>query len=291
MSFNQFESSEQDGKPTILYEFRIGTTFKRYCGADHDLTVTQQTPDGPVDVLYSQCAISDQGSSQGGGDGNSDELQISIQSDTDIAKLYDGTPPSQTVWVTKRKVHEADADMEAVVTWVGTIGSAVWKDAASKDLSCRTLLASLSAKGLRLCWSRNCMHMLYGPGCTLNGDDFKFDAPLYQVQGDSVGIRVPATLPVAPFSGGYFEWTDDDGLLHTRSIYKFDGSFFVNFPCTCYVLGDTAGLTVGQVVTVFPGCDRTDDEHTGCGAFDNTVNFGGFKYQPGKSPFNGDPVF
>jgi hypothetical protein len=70
--------------------------------------------------------------------------------------------------------------------------------------------------------------------------------------------------------------------LERRGIESHSGATFT-------VLGSTAGLDVGDYITAYPGCGRTRAECKN--KFNNLPNYGGFAHLPGKSPFEGDPVF
>ena len=69
--------------------------------------------------------------------------------------------------------------------------------------------------------------------------------------------------------------------MNRRGIESQNGNNF-------QVLGSTDGLEVGTAVTLYPGCPRNT---TACKLFNNLPNYGGFPHLPGKSPFDGSPVF
>lgn len=286
MPYAPYEESDQDGRFVSLYEFRQGTTFFRYTSADKAIDIDL----GSGTVTFNPVAINDGGTQQGGGDGNNDQLAVTIQSDTDLAVLFDGVAPSDKVWLTKRKLQLDDADQDAVVAWVGSIASVQWKDASSKIVNCITLLASMASSGLRLCWERNCGHMLYGPGCKLNADDFAFTNSAQPVSGDQITINIPSPLPAAPLLGGFVKFTNDKGAVERRVIIDINTLFVPFENASATLLGGTEGMVSGSTIEVYPGCDRTTGP-SGCSGFSNTDNFGGFPQQPGKSPFDGDPVF
>jgi hypothetical protein len=130
-----------------------------------------------------------------------------------------------------------------------------------------------------------CPHVLYGVGCN-NDDSNPKSAHAYPYEIDDVtGTNftvVGYTAPVeGTFSGGFVEWTREDGSSEQLGIERQDGNDFA-------VLGSTIGLSTGQTVTLYPGCAR--DTAT-CKRFDNLPNYGGFPHLPGKSPFDGSPVF
>lgn len=69
---------------------------------------------------------------------------------------------------------------------------------------------------------------------------------------------------------------NSDGTVERRMLESQVGTLLT-------VFGTTERLTEGDVVSLYPGCDRSPticDEK-----FDNLDNFGGFPFMPGESPF------
>jgi uncharacterized phage protein (TIGR02218 family) len=273
--FNTQEISNQSGRPIALYTFWYGNTYWYYCTADEDKTV--------AGVTYLARAISDDGVTQGGSDQN--DLRIVTQKDHPVASLFRNSRPSGKVWLTVRRWHIDDPDSETPLQWTGTVVNVREIDKASVEMSCRSLGGSFDRQGLRLAWGRMCPHVLYGVGCN-NDDSNPKSAHAYPYEIDDVtGTNftvVGYTAPVeGTFSGGFVEWTREDGSSEQLGIERQDGNDFA-------VLGSTIGLSTGQTVTLYPGCAR--DTAT-CKRFDNLPNYGGFPHLPGKSPFDGSPVF
>lgn len=285
MSYNTLEISKQDSKPISLYDFRLGSLHWRYTNGDHDIDLGDDTP-------YAVLSISDGGAVQGGG-GNSEEFAVTISLEADVCSLFNGPPPTESLWLTVRRIHEGDD--EAVVSWIGTVGSFKRSDAVSGVFSARTIGANTQRGGLRLTWERNCPHMLYGPGCYLNKDDWGFDTTIDSiVEGnDIINFLVSASSFAMPdLPGGFIEWDLGGGVLERRGIIGRDGTIWgipVIYPV--HLLGGNIGLTAGLAIRVYPGCSREIDSSNGCSGFSNTNNFGGFPQMPGKSPFDGTPVF
>lgn len=83
----------------------------------------------------------------------------------------------------------------------------------------------------------------------------------------------------APFSlvGGSLTWTNDAGVIERRSIMSHNGD-------TITVLYGSADLDIGLDVVAVPGCPRT---WAACTDRNNTINYGGAIYKPGKNPTEG----
>jgi uncharacterized phage protein (TIGR02218 family) len=275
MAYSDFEISNADGQPVALYTFQYGNTYWYYCTADENQTVGG--------ITYEALAITDEGVTQGGSDQN--DLQIRTRADHPVALLFRNRQPSGKVWLSVRRWHIGDPDEETPLLWSGTIVNVVTSDRATAQLAGRSLGGSYDRNGLRLAWSRMCPHVLYGIGCNNSGSNAKEDHAYPHTIATVDGIRFTVTSYAAPsegsFTGGFMEWIRDDGSLDRRGIESHDGNDFL-------VLGSTDGLEVGTAVTLYPGCPRNTD---GCKRFNNLPNYGGFPHLPGKSPFDGTPVF
>lgn len=275
MSYDTIEISNTGGRPVALYTFQYGNTYWRYCTADEDQTVAGET--------YLALAITDEGVTQGGSDQN--DLQIITQANHPVALLFRNNQPSGKIWLTVRRWHIGDPDDETPLLWSGTVVNATLVDKASVQMACRSLGGSYDRQGLRLAWGRMCPHVLYGIGCNNNGSNDKADHAypheIATLDGVSFTVLAFVTPAEGSFTAGFVEWTRADGSFDRRGIESQVGNYF-------QVLGSTDGLEVGTAVTIYPGCPRNT---TGCKLFNNLANYGGFPHLPGKSPFDGSPVF
>lgn len=275
MSFDAYETSNDDGRPVALYTFQYGNTYWYYCTADEDQTVNGDT--------YIALAITDEGVTQGGSDQN--DLQITTQSNHPVALLFRNSQPTGKVWLTVRRWHIGDPDSETPLLWSGTVINARLVDEATVQMGCRSLGGSYDRQGLRLAWGRMCPHVLYGIGCNNNGsndkEDHAYPHEIATLDGTSFTVVDYAVPAEGSFSGGFVEWARPDGSFDRRGIERESGNNFL-------VLGTTDGLEVGTAITVYPGCPRNT---TACKLFNNLPNYGGFPHLPGKSPFDGSPVF
>lgn len=270
MSFNEYEISNEDGVPVYLYTVQLGNTFWRYTSADQPVTI-----DGEV---YDPIAISDEGTTQGGSDEN--DIQISVRADSPIAKLF-ASRPAGKVWCTIRSFHFGDPDTETPIEWIGTLVNTVLVDRATTIIHGRSIGGTYDRNGLRLVWGRTCPHALYGTGCYVDKSLHEYPRTIGTMNGTNFTCTVHTDPEEGSFAGGMLEWDRGDGSIERRGIESQDGNDF-------RVFGTTQGLTVGLAVTLYPGCDRTT---TNCKLFDNLPNYGGVPHMPGKSPFDGTPVF
>lgn len=278
MSFNDKEISTQDGQPIALYFFKWGNTEWRYTSADRDITITEIIDGNPVDKVYTAKAMSDNGMVQGTSSQN--DFQISGPSDLPIVDLFRGTPPSATIWLTVRRKHVGETDTP--IYWKGNVTNVQRPTTAKSTIIGRPLSASFKRTGLRLCWTRECPHFVYGPGCWLNAEDHRVDAIVDTSAGNTITLENETAYVDQYFRGGYVQWeANDDGTLEQRFIEDHAG-----FNIT--IFGLVMGLSHGQTVGLYPGCSHIPDV---CDEkFDNLPNYGGFDKMPGKTPF-GTSIF
>lgn len=276
MAFDYTERSNHAGQPVSLYEFRMASQLWCFSGGE---TATTLFPDTDDERVYEPVPISDTGVIQSG-DINNDDMTITVPKTIDLVGLFAGTPPSEAIYVYLRRKHRGDT--EAPIIWVGTVTNVKIKTATTAEIVCRMLTASFDRNGLRLSFSRGCPHALYDGGCKVSKASYATAIQVEALTGatiTSVGLNAFATGYLA---GGFFEWTTMPGVIERRPIEGQSGNVL-------NVLGTTDGLEVGDWITVYPGCDRTT--LTCATKFNNLLNYGGFPHMPGKSPFDGDPVF
>jgi uncharacterized phage protein (TIGR02218 family) len=271
--FNIFEIANFLGRPVCLYEFVWGETTYRYTSADRVI------PYGGED--YAPIAISDSGFTQGV---TAQDFTVTLPRSNPIVELFRQTPPSSSITLICRRFHKDDPDEEAVVYWSGTVANVRGKDAISAEIIGTPLSSTMRRTGLRLCWERGCPHALYDGGCKVNKNLFKTVTTITAKTGTSVTVGSLGAFGASRYSGGFIEWeATDEGTLDRRGIESSGGGNALN------LLGTTDRLEIGMAVNVYLGCDLT--AATCQSVFNNLPNHGGFHFLPGKSPFDGNPVF
>lgn len=294
MSFNTAEISTEDGRPIALYFFKWGNTIWRYTSADRDVTISEIIDNVPTDVTYVAKAMKDNGMVQGASSQN--DFTIEGPSDLPIVDLFKGTPPSESIWLTVRRKHAGETDTP--IYWKGNVTNVRRPSPAKCSIIGRPISASLKRTGLRLCWTKECPHFLYGPGCFVDPEPYRIEGTVVALGGNTITLTPALVDPAPRRAGGYAQWeVNDDGTIERRFI-EAETQTTVPDPddpdadpidtTTITIFGLVTGLEVGDTIGTYPGCDHvpeTCDE-----TFDNLPNYGGFDKMPGKSPF-GTSIF
>jgi uncharacterized phage protein (TIGR02218 family) len=272
MTFNVIETSHDEGRPIFLYAFKLGAATFRYTSGDADVTI-----DG---YKWRAEAISDNGVKLTG-EATTDGLEITAPSSIAPVQMFLGTPPSQAIMVSIFHYHEDDN--EAVLGYIGEVMQVNQPEPGKAIITCDTISASMQRDGLRLAWQRNCPYAVYDEKtCKASKAAHQINATVYDVVGNVVAFSGMDDVENGTLDGGFIEWEHPSRGTEFRAIEKQIGN-----TCEMFGLGD--GLYYGLAVKAYPGCRRTTADCTD--KFNNLDNYGGVPDLPGKSPFDGDPVF
>lgn len=282
MSFNEREISNQEGQPVALYRFQWGNTFWFYTSADRPITRTEIVSGAPTEVEYQPLAISDNGMVQGGEQSN--DFTINAPNNIPLAVLYRGTPPSGTIYLIVRRKHHGDDD--APVWWIGTVGNVKRPDDVAVNIIGRTLTSTFQRSGLRLSWQRSCPFILYDGNCKADPELFGVAGTVTAKDGVSITVTGGTVGEESKYRGGFIKWEADvNGTMERRGIEQIGDIGSGVFQ----LFGRPDRLEIGTEIMLYPGCAHTP---TACDTdFDNLANYGGYDFMPGKSPFDGTPVF
>lgn len=268
MTYAAQETSEQDGAPIELYEFRRNAKVWRFTSSEVDVTVEANLYTSAT-LRRSELEISNEK--------ERNNITVTCARNFEIAELFRVSPKTDKISLTLRRYHRADA--EIAVIWKGAVLNSKWVG-ASATLQCEPVTTSLERAGLQRLSQTNCPYVLYGRGCNLDKDDFKTDTTVTAIDG--VVVSVAALGAYTSYGGGFIEKEDVDGNFERRFIESFTG-----LDLTLSSRFET--LAVTDAVTVYPGCSHTmavcDSD------FDNILNYGGMPFMPLKNPFGSDPIF
>lgn len=271
MTFDARETSIEGGQPLRLYEFRRGLIRWRYTDADRPITFLGET--------FQTLAISDDGIRYSG-ETSADVLKVTVPWSNPVARLYRGIPPSEDIELWVRDMHYGDT--EAIIQWIGSIQTVQFPSPERAVIVCQNVTATLDRPGLRLGYERGCVHALYDHNCKVDREEFVVAATIEALNGLQVSSAVLDTFADGWFNAGYIEWDLTLGEVETRAIEIHVGS-------TIQLMGGTQGLSLEQLVRFYPGCARIAEVCNN--KFNNLPRYGGIPHLPGRSPFDGNPLF
>lgn len=272
MTFDTIETSNDEGRPVYLYAFTLGAATWRYTSSDADILLNG--------FKWKAVAISDDGVKISG-DASTDSLTITAPSNIAPVQLFSGTPPSSSIMVAIYHFHEGDN--QAVLGYMGELLQVDFPQPGTATMSIDTLSVTMQRDGLRLGWQRTCPYALYDAGtCNLDKTPFAVPAQILETSPNTITVRGLEAIADGVMNGGFIEWTHPQRGTEFRGIETQVGQLLTMF-------GLADGLYYGLEIKVYPGCDRRAD--TCLNKFNNLDNFGGVPDMPGKSPFDGDPVY
>lgn len=275
MSFINIESSRESGRPVALYEFVLNTITWRYTSADAPIVANGNT--------YEPAAITDDGEKQTGETLN-DALTINAPTWVGPAQVFMSGSPSRNVAVTKLVKHESNA--ETRVVFKGEITQVNYPLPGQCRITCETLASTMKREGLRIGWQRTCPYSLYDPlTCKVDKAAWGMAFTITGLNGRSATISLSTVPATGHFDNGFIEWTHPIRGAEFVPVETWTNTAGVG---TAVFLTDPVDLFVGATGTIYPGCNFTP---TNCQQFGNYDNYGGIPDLPGKSPFDGTPVF
>lgn len=274
-------------KKTALYEFTLGTKVWRYTSNVVDVI-------DEFGVTWEAATIIDDGVSQSG-ELVTDALTITASVDLVPARLFmyatprgvmdvrllsatlpdkvgtvgfsgiDSTPGLAPLSVTGRRVEYVGEVRQC--NFDGPPGSA--------SFLCETIGSTMDTEGLRLVWMRSCPYVVYDPlTCKLDKASRATVVTITAIAGNTIGISPPVS---GNYAGGVLEAVHPVKGMEALTIEGGSGAALLIFD-------GTSDLSIGQSITIYPGCDQSPVQ---CAAFGNTLNYGGIKDLPGTSPFDG----
>lgn len=267
MSLAEREFSVHDGNPVELYEFRIGLVEHDYCSGDVSY-VSGITNYQAYGIKRSRIEETQEL--------NRASIKLEVPRNFPELDYFRVTPPDDVMSVTVRRVHRDDGTLATI--WVGRVLSIEWGELTA-TINCESVATSLRRPGLRRRYIRYCPHVLYGLKCGVIAADYRLTAAIFGMVDNVITVNEVADPSYGDgyFSGGFVKWYDADGVVNSRTIAYHEGSDLT-------ILMSTYGMSVGQTVELYPGCDHTI--HDCFTKFNiNHARFGGFMFIPGLNPF------
>jgi uncharacterized phage protein (TIGR02218 family) len=272
-TYTALESSVAAGRPVEVYAFSLGATTWRYT------TASQTVSYGGND--YEPAALS-RSSIEDSDDVDKNRLTIKAPYSFALLTNLIGSAPAETVSVTILRGHIGADDF--VTIWKGRVVSVSFGTEQEADITCESVFTSLRRNGLRRQFQQTCGHVLYGAACGVDKDAFAVTETVTVVSGTVLTVPGVSGEDRNYFAGGYIEYVDPDtGATARRMVTKNKGEevTLATFPF---------GLSDGDSITLYPGCDHTVPHCTN--KFNNYNRYGGMPFIPvNGNPFGSTRVF
>lgn len=270
MTFEARELSAELGAPILLVTFALGPVTWRQAQADQAVVHGGNTYQamGPLEVSRIQES----------NETRKNDVTLQVDRGHPIAELWRLSPPTDTVAVVLREIHQDEA--EDAIAWLGHVSNVAWDDKGKASITLSPGAMAMRSNGLRRLWQKGCAHVFYGPRCKLAKATLQHAVTITSNTGQTLTAAGFAAAG-ARFHGGWVEWVNADGVTERRFITAHNGTVVA-------IMGPATGLAVGTVCQAFEGCDHSLAR---CAELGNTDNYGGVPYFLGKNPFDGQPVY
>lgn len=273
MTYEAFESSVEEGRPVSFYEFTFGSIVWRYTSAEEALVANGHT--------WQPAAIMDDGVRQTG-EISSDAMTITAPAWVGPGQLFMSGTPSRGVQVSIYQRQEGDPEGQIVTRYVGEVSQVNYPIPGSCRITVETLMASLERDGLRLAWQRACPYALYDPvTCKLDKTPWGRAFTVLDFDGQTATVEFAVAVADGYLNDGYVEWNHPFRGVELLAVESHVGNRITFFSFSPELMPGATGIA-------YPGCNLSP---AACQAFGNYDNYGGHPDLPGKSPFDGDPVF
>ena len=265
MAFDILDRSASSGRPEELYEFWSVDRFWRFTTGDRSTMLNgyEYIPERAV----RRTALKQNK------DGGDDSVTVNVPWDNPVAQLFKIVVPARTVWLRIYRRHRGDGDGSSYIqSWYGRVRGVAWKGAKAV-MECDGLNSMFKRAGLRLNFDVKCPHMLFGPGCNLDKDQWRADGVILEIGPNFVRSPAFATKPDGWFRLGYIEFG-----RYYYTISSHSGDRVTTFQGLEYDADDTPILVAG-----YAGCDRLIN--TCWDKFDNGLNSEANAWFPNRNPF------
>tara|TARA_R110002072_G_scaffold298960_2_gene473721 strand:+ start:11188 stop:12006 length:819 start_codon:yes stop_codon:yes gene_type:complete len=272
MTIDTVELSVEDRQVLFLYQIKF-SAFEHLFAAGSGDVVFQGKTWLKSDIKHGRIRSS--------GNPDSQNTSLDIPLDSEVAKLYRITPPSERVSLSIYNYDPGEDD--AAVEWKGILASHSFSE-SKLNFTVQSLRNATLMQGLRKKQSYQCPHQVYGIGCNLARSNYVVAGNVLTVVGNQINVPEFAGFGDGYFAGEQITWSSAQGLINRRLITESNNAGDLT------ILHTLSDLEIGTQVVAAPSCDKSlvtcRDRFN-----DNTDNFGGFAFYREKNVLNGSTAF
>lgn len=272
MAYDTYAESLEQSRPIDIYQIAQGQSVWRWNGSEDAVTVSGLVyPAQPV--TRSDITL--------GGEGDGQDLQITLPSTYEFVSRYAGSIPTGIATITLSQYERLDGVQEVRLLFKGIVKSVTFvNDGYGATIAAKPLTGGVNLAMPRVRYHSLCSHVLYDDlgaagGCRVDRDLFKHSGTVSAASSNNRTLTIPGLNSEADgyWEGGHIKTSDSNYSM----VLSHTGNDIT-------LLRGIPGL-VGESVEVFAGCDFLIG--TCHDKFDNVINFGGFAYVPTKDPHGG----
>lgn len=261
MSYDALELSPRGGSPVDLYKFASGSRAWYLTSADEKITYLSDT--------YTPEAIS-RGAIKEDSEAAAGSVSVTLPRTHPIAQLFIGYVPEPAMTLLLLSKHRTDPGVYELFR--GEISSARLEGARIELLGVPDLAADDQPIPRNTCQAQ-CNWALYSNQCGISKAAFVVSGPVNLIAADTLQVTAFGAKPSGWLNNGWVERANGE----RRWILDHVGP-------TITLMSRFLDLAVGEVVTAYAGCDRTESV---CDSkFGNHLRFLGFPRVPVKNPFD-----
>jgi len=274
MTYQSIETSQELGQPVELYQFVKNGVTTHYTNYFQDLTIGSNVFK-TANIKRTNFEISSGMDNAG--------LSLTMPIDDDFSKELVGVSDDYVTTVTISRGHSTNPAGTYVVYWKGRIVTTEAMEMSVK-IVCESVFTSLKRSGVRARFQKSCRHALYSSTCKVNPEAYGQNATLTSVNGVTLTVPVAANQPDGWYVGGMLKASNGAFSF----IVRHSGASLTISRQSGFI-EDYMNSNSTMPVVIYPGCDRNRGD-TGCGKFNNLLNFGGFPWMPSRNPLGGKSI-
>ncbi len=267
-TYEDFESSTQDGAPVECYKFLGSFRTYRYTSADAPQTVNGET--------YEPIAVKRGAVKAGTSADDSLSLDLELPFNIDVIRdyAYAESPPSLICEV--YRVHRgSDFAVEWALFWKGRATAFTVDGRVAKVRIPSIFARALQGDLPNVYWQRPCNHVLYDSRCKVSRPAHLITTTIIQAGTTAFNVANDGGVANALKAGeAIITRTGERRLI----MANLAGTITINYPFV--------DMREGDEVELVDGCDHA---FSTCKAkFANTINYGGHPFIPADNPFSGE---
>lgn len=264
MSYDQEEKKRYGAEPLECFFFELGTSTWSYTSADQEITIPGWTdPFTPAPIVSTHEVHGPEDGSGG--------ITLTVPRALPCIAQFVSYVPTNSLKLTLIRLHRKEPLLiDEVTEFRGFVVTVRWEEEGVAKLTCLPITHEFSRVVSRFAYQRQCNWPVYSAGCGVALGIWEATAIVQTITGNVISGTQFGYLSDDMYRGGFVLWG-----TQRRFIMDKLGQDVT-------LLSPFIGLTPGQTVNVYAGCDGT--EAVCAGRFSNLDRHLGFARVPYRNP-------